>query len=157
MTLNHDLICRPKTPLDEKIIFLLDHFGLEVVEVNEPRPVWVAHYDGRPLKDYHLVKAPVPYDRSGQHKTGMMWSSSERGFDVSRLFQNFMLDQNSDYKATGILIRDETGLTESISYERPGWTGPEAIALARTWFADQFGITFTEETRTVTTLVIREK
>ncbi|MCP4451249.1 MAG: hypothetical protein GY809_07285 [Planctomycetes bacterium] len=157
VTLNHDLICRPETPLDEKIIFLLDHFGLEVVEVNEPRSVWVAHYDGRPLKDYHQVKAPVPYDRSGPRKTGMKWSASGGGFGVSRLFQNFMLDQNSDYKATGILIRDETGLTEPISYERPGWTGPEGPSLARKWFADQFGITFTEEIRTVTTYVIRNR
>jgi hypothetical protein len=157
VTLNHDLICRPKTLLDEKIIFLLDHFGLEVVEVNEPRTVWVAHCDGRPLKDYHLVKAPVPYERGAQHKTGMKWSASGGGFGVSHLFQNFMLDQNTDYKAMGILIRDETGLTEPISYERPGWRGSEGPSLARKWFADQFGISFTEETATVTTYVIREK
>ncbi|MCP4450844.1 MAG: hypothetical protein GY809_05240, partial [Planctomycetes bacterium] len=89
--------------------------------------------------------------------TGMKWSASGGGFGVSRLFQNFMLDQNSDYKATGIIIRDETGLTEPISYERPRWTGSEGPSLARKWFADQFGITFTEETRTVTTYAIRDK
>ncbi|NQV33697.1 MAG: hypothetical protein HQ515_13475 [Phycisphaeraceae bacterium] len=157
VTLNHDLICRPKTPLDEKIIFLLDHFGLEVVEVNEPRTVWVARYDGRTLKDYHQVTAPIPYAGGEQRTAGMKWSASGGGFGVSRLFQNFMLDQNSDYKAAGILIRDETGLTEPISYERPGWTGPEGPSLARKWFADQFGITFTEETRILTTYVIRNR
>ena len=156
-TLNHDLIYRPETPQDEKIKFILDHFSLEVVEVNEPRVVWVARHDGRPLKDFLQVKAPVPYDGSGQHRAGMMWSASNGGLDVSHLFQKFMFDQNRDHKAGGILIRDETGLTSPISRESPRWTGPEAIALARKWFSDEFGITFTEETRTVTTYVIREK
>ena len=74
MVLNHDLIYRPKTAQDEKILFLLDHFGLELVEVTEARTVWVARYDGRPLKDYHRVAAPVPYERGGKRTAGMWWS-----------------------------------------------------------------------------------
>ena len=44
-----------------------------------------------------------------------------------------------------------------LSRECPCWTGPDAPAIARKWFGDEFGITFTEETRTVTTYVIRNK
>jgi len=157
LALNHDLIYKPETAQDEKILFILDHFGLELVEVNEPRTVWVAQYDGRPLKDFEEVRAPLPYSGPGKPKAGMKWSSSGSGYEVSRLFQRFMLDQNADHRATGILIRDETGLTDPISRESPRWTGPEGIALARTWFADQFGISFTEETHTMTSYVIRKK
>ncbi|MCF7972989.1 MAG: hypothetical protein K9N55_04160 [Phycisphaerae bacterium] len=167
--LNHDLIYKPETPYHEMLRFLMDHFGLEVVEVNEPRTVWVAHYDGRALKDFKQVKAPVSprvRDANGQLKAGVMSSSSSGGWDVSYLFQRFMRDQNSECKATGILIHDETGLAKiqedtgmgpRLSRECPCWTGPDAPAIARKWFGDEFGITFTEETRTVTTYVIRDK
>ncbi len=156
LALNHDLIYRIGTPQSERIIFMLDHFGLEIVEVNEPRTVWIARHDGRELDDFKTVRAPVPLG-PGPIQVGMMSVSSASGLDMSRLFADFMWWQNRDLEASCILIIDETGLEGPVSRDSPRWTGPEAPAMARKWFADQFGVTFTEETRTLTTYVIRPK
>ena len=154
--LNHDLVYQKDTPSSEIIPFLLRHFGLEIVEVNEPRTVWIANYDGRKLKDYNEVVSPVPYT-GGERTTGMMASSVSSGWDLKYLFETFMTRQNEDYKAQGILIIDQTGIDEPVSKEGPNWQGSEAPEIARKWFHDEFGITFTEETRMMKTYVIRKK
>lgn len=155
--LNHDLVYQKDTPTSEIILFVLKHFGLEIVDVNEPRTVWIASYDGRELKDFREVVAPIPYDSSGERKAGMMISSSSGGWDLEYLFKTFMRHQNEDYKAQGILIINQTGIIDKISREGPNWRGPEAIEMARKWFKDEFGITFTEESREMKTYVIRKR
>ena len=65
--------------------------------------------------------------------------------------------QDSDLRADGILVLNETGLEGPVSRDSPRWTGPEAPAMARQWFAGQFGVTFTEETRMMTTYIIRPR
>ncbi len=154
--LNHDLVYQKDTQSSEIIPFVLRHFGLEIVEVNEPRTVWIANYDGRKLKDFHEVVAPVPYT-GGERKVGMMGSSNSDGWGLDYLFAAFMIKQNKDYKAHGIVIIDHTGIKEKVSYEGPIWEGPEALDIARKWFHDEFGITFTEETRPMKTYVIKKR
>jgi len=155
--LRHDWIYRVGTNQAERIEFLLDYFGLEVVDVNEPRRVWIAHHDGRKLKDYKEVKAPVPYDNSGTRKAGVMTSMASGGFDLRYLFRNFMDDQNEKTKANGIIIIDKTGVTGRVSLEGPCFKGEEGAKIAREWFKDEMGVTFSEEVRTMTTYVIRKR
>lgn len=155
--LDHDLVYKYGATQASRIEFVLNYFGLEIVEVNEPRTVWVAHHDGRELKDFKEVRAPVPYEGSGPRKAGMMTSMASAGFDLDYLFRGFIHDQNSDLRADGILIIDETGIKDRVSYEGPCWEGPEAREMARKWFKEQFGITFTEETRQMKTYVVRKR
>jgi hypothetical protein len=155
--LGHDLIYKDGITQQQRIRFLLNQFGMEIVEVNEPRTVWVARHDGRELKDYAQVHAPVPFDASGKIKTGMMSSSAGAGLDFEYLFRNFMYWQNKDYKADCIIIVDETKITGPVSCEGPRWEGPEAPEMARKWFEDEMGVTFTEETRQMKTYVIRTR
>ncbi|MEN6577731.1 MAG: bacterial transcriptional activator domain-containing protein [Phycisphaerales bacterium] len=155
VTLDHDLVYRVGTPWLQIGESVLDFFGLKAVEVNEPRRVWIARYDGRALKDYGEVLAPVPHGANPTGKTGTASSASAVGFGVTELFHGFMADQDKDVQADGILIVDETGIRDKLSREVPCWAGPAAIEMARQWFADEFGIAFTEQTRTMTTYVIR--
>ncbi|MHC4166527.1 MAG: anti-sigma factor family protein [Planctomycetota bacterium] len=155
--LSHDVVYRKDIPPQEMIRFVLNHFGLEVMEVNEPRTVWIARHDGSELKDPEQVRAPVPRDASGKIKTGMMSSSARPGFGFEYLFRNFMYWQNKDYNADCIVIVDETGITDPVSCEGPRWDGPEAPDMARKWFKDEMGIIFTEETRTMKTHVVRKR
>lgn len=85
----------------------------------------------------------------------MMSSASSGGLDLSYLFRDFMSWQNKDARARCVLIVDETGITGKVSREGPRWEGPEAPDMARKWFKDEMGVTFTEETRTMTSYVIR--
>jgi len=155
--LGHDIVYRIETTQPERIEFVLDRFGLEVIEVNEPRRVWIAHHDGRELKDYKQVKSPIPYDNSGTRKPGMMTSMASAGFDLSYLFRTFMDDQNRNAKADGIIVVDETGLVDKVSLEGPCFAGPEGAEMARKWFKDEIGVTFTEQTHNMTTYVIRKR
>ena len=148
--LNHDLVIKSGVADEARQFYTLNFFGLEVVEVNEPRTVWIAKHDGRKLKDFKEVRAPVPYPGSDRRKAGMMTSMSSGGFDLDYLFRDFMDWQN-------ILIVDETGIKDRVSHEGPCWEGPEAPEIARKWFADEFGITFTEQTREMKTYVIRKR
>ena len=146
MKLQHDIVFKTGTEQPERIAFVLDYFGLEVAEVNEPRRVWVAKYDGRKLKDFKEVKAP---DR--------VTAMSSGGFDLDSLFRTFMDHQNRDVQAKGPIIIDETGVTDRVSLECPSFEGPEGLKTARKWFADEMGVTFTEQVRTMTTYVIRKR
>ncbi len=155
--LNHDLIYKSDVSASDRTRFILNHFGFEIVEVNEPRTVWIARHGGRKLKDYNQVRAPVPYDGSGKRTAGMMTSMASGGFGLDDLFREFMHDQDKDLKADRVLIIDETGIEGSVSLEEPCFEGPEAVEIARRWFADEMGVSFTEETRMMTTWVVRKK
>jgi hypothetical protein len=157
LELNHDLIYKADTHQSQRIRFVLDHFGLDIAEVNEPRTVWIARHDGRELKDYTQVHAPIPYDAGGEIKAGMMSSSAGAGFDLEYLFRDFMRWQDKDTNADCILIIDETGVKDKVSRDGPCWEGPEAVGLARKWFEEQFGVTFHEESRQMKTYVIRKR
>ena len=154
---DYDLVFKSDTPSDERERCIFKKFGLEVVEVNEPRKVWIARHDGRELKDYNKVLAPLPYNRDGKLKAGMMRSRSSSGLDLEYLFRDFVYSQNADGRADCIIIIDETGITDKVSREGPFWEGPEAPELARKWFKDEMGIDFTEETRMMKTYVIRKR
>jgi hypothetical protein len=155
--LSHDLVYKEGIDQQQRIRFLLDQFGLEIVEVNEPRTVWIARHDGSELKDPEQVRAPVPFDAGGKIKTGMRSSSARSGFGFEYLFRNFMWWQNKDYEADCILIVDETGITGPVSRDGPNWEGHEAPEMAREWFKDEMGVEFTEEARTMKTWVIRKR
>ena len=155
--LAHDLIYKDGTHQQQRILFLLDQLGLEVVEVNEPRTVWVARHDGREIKDYMEVRAPVPFDASGKRRAGVMWIASNGGFDFDHLFTNYMWWQNKTYRSDCIVIINETGITGRVSRESPNWEGAAAPEMARKWFKDELGVDFTEETRMMTTYIVRQK
>jgi len=74
--LNHDLIIKSGVTSDERQLHILNYFGLEVVEVNEPRIVWIARHDGRNLKNYEEVRAPLP--SSYPRKAGSRRSYSKK-------------------------------------------------------------------------------
>ena len=44
-----------------------------------------------------------------------------------------------------------------VATDSPYFVGAESLLLARTWYAEQFGITFVEELRPLTVHVIRRK
>jgi len=168
--LNHDLIVKYGVSTRERNEFVLNSLGLEVVEVTEDRKVWVAHYDGRPLKPWEQVKAPVPRE-DPRAPIGPGMASVFGPFSMVELFEGFAYGQDYDLTATGLVIVDETGLATvraegdskksreaaAVSNESPRWKGDESVEIARRWFAEQFGVTFTEDTRPMTVYVVRKR
>lgn len=164
--LNHDLITKNEHSGQARIEFVLGELGFELGETVEPRKVWVAHYDGRPLKPWRQVKAPVPNPNNEPLRPGMA-SSTACPSTIGDLLNGFVFYQNQSLAADGILIIDETGLSSdsptspdyrsAVAGEHPYWGGEESIEMARTWFLEQFGVTFTEETRPMTIHVVRRR
>jgi len=165
--LNHDLITSNKFNQRERIDFVLEALGLEIIEITEHRKVWVAHYDGRPLKPWRKVKAPVPNPQNVALRPGMAGTFGP--MSMKDLFNAFAYWQNLvGLTAEGIFIIDETGLPSepaeagrpesvAVSSESPYWGGKESIEIARKWFKEQFGVTFAEETRPMTVYVVRKR
>ncbi len=168
---NHDLVlnielARPAGQR-ERIEFVLDALGLELVETIEERKVWVAHYDGRPLKPWREVKAPV--SREGTSPVGPGMASGTGAFSMEFLFDSFAYWQDYDLTAEQIVIVDKTGLpsgrrpdgtqdeSAAVSSESPYWGGEKSIEIARKWFEDEFGVTFTEEIRPMKVHVIKRR
>lgn len=154
--LNHDLITKNEHTARDRIAFVLDTLGFNLTEVNEPRKVWIAHYDGRPLKPWRQVKAPVPNPEHVGLRPGM--ASVFSPFSIKELFDSFIYWQDYDLTADKIIIIDETSLPSepekgqgpesiAVSSESPYWGGEESIEIAKNWFFEQFDITFTEEIR----------
>jgi hypothetical protein len=164
--LNYDLIAKnDHTWWDGSSDLVLDDLGLEIMEINEPRKVWIAHYDGRPLKPWQEVKAPVARGNARHIEPGMNWRSNPE--PMKYLFEGFTYFQNYDLNANGIIIIDDTGLpsepTEgqsdesvAVSSASPYWRGDESIEIARKWFKEQFGVTFTEEVRPMIVYLVRK-
>ena len=161
--LNHDLITSNKFTPRQRVDFVLDALGIEIVEITESREVWVANYDGRPLKPWRQVKAPVPNPHNVPLKPGM--ASTFGPTSMKELFDAFSYWQ--DLTANKVIIVDETGLPSeppvpprqesAVSSESPYWGGDESIEIAKKWFKEQFGVTFIEETRPMTVYVVRRR
>jgi hypothetical protein len=161
-TLRYDLVIKDGQTLIDEIHFVLDTLGLELVESVEQRRVFVAHYDGRPLKPWQQVKAPVQQG-DPHNDPGMDWDS--KPITMPQLFEDFMRYQNPLLTSTAILIVNETGLSDKdstgedlhVSSASPYWQGEEIIDMARQWFKEQFGVTFTEETRPMTVYSVQRR
>ncbi len=166
MKLSYDLVAKGEHTPRERADFVLNALGLEIAEVIEQRKVWVAHQDGRALKPWQEVMAPVSRGDARHTMPGM---ASGRGrTTVRELFEGFAYYQDHHLSADKIIIIDETGLPSdpqegespgsvAVSSVSPYWQGDESIAIARKWFEEQFGITFTEQTRPMTVHVVRKK
>ena len=163
--LNHDLVVKHGTSSRDQVDYVLSQCDLELVELVEPRNVWVAKYDGRPLKPYREVTAPVPNPERAPRGPGM--ANMLQGCNLKQLFHDFAFYQNSDLSAKHLVIVDQTGIPSGtddgldkdnfISNARPYWGDEASIEIARRWFAEQFGITFREETHDVTIYVVQGK
>ena len=164
--LNHDLIVRGDSSRQDRQAFVLDSIGLEVTEVTEDRVVWVARYDGRPLKPWHEVTAPVPTFVREPIRLGM--AIGQGAFSARDLFGDLTYYQDLDLGAEGPIVVDETGLPQTVdrddagrlgasSAESPYWGGEGAVELAREWFEEEFGITFIEDVRPMTLHVLRAR
>ncbi|MHC4145574.1 MAG: hypothetical protein ACYSUD_12450 [Planctomycetota bacterium] len=166
MKLNYDLVAKGELTPRERADFVLNALGLEIVEVIEQRKVWVAHHDGRTLKPWQEVKAPVARGDARHTMPGM--ASGHGRASLRELFEGFAYYQDYHLSAEEIIIVDETGLPSeprvgqsagsvAVSSVSPYWRGAESIALARKWFEEQLGITFTEQTRPMTVHVVRKQ
>ena len=161
--LNYDLVVRDGQTMTDEVHFVLDVLELDLIESVEQRQIWVAHYDGRPLKPWQQVKAPVPRGESRHTMPGMDRSSNRT--TMPRLFDGFVYYQDYDLRANKILIIDETGLSRKdssgedlyVSSASPYWRGDECVEMARQWFKEQFGVTFTEETRPMTVYTVQRR
>jgi hypothetical protein len=164
--LNYDLITKNAHTSRERADFVLDALGLEIVEVVEQHKVWIAHYDGRPLKPWRKVKAPVARGNARHTEPGMDWSFNPH--TMKDLLRDFAYYQNYDLGADRMIIIDQTGLpsepTEgqsresvAVSSASPYWRGDEIIETAGEWFEGQFGVTFAEEIRPMTVYVVRQR
>ena len=87
---------------------------------------------------------------------------------MKQLFDHFAYWQDYDLSAKKIIIVDETGVPSkpaegqslksvAVSSEAPYWGGDESIKIAKKWFKEQFGVTFTEETRPMTVYLVRKR
>ncbi|NQV33669.1 MAG: hypothetical protein HQ515_13335, partial [Phycisphaeraceae bacterium] len=74
--LNHDLVTNNSHTPHQRAEFVLNELGLELVEVQEERTVWVAHYNGQTLKPWDQVVAPVPRGDARATHPGMDFSSN---------------------------------------------------------------------------------
>lgn len=181
-----DIVYEADVPWQERVQFGLGQFGLEYVDVIEQQTIWVAKHDGRALKPWQQVKPPVPYVvEGGIEKKGYVEPGI--GFKlVPVTMQELLADFNSmidgkDLAADKPSIRDETGLSASpppyhedqhgtgkeyrdevvskffVATDSPYFVGHESLEMAKRWYAEEFGITFTEVKEPVTIHVIRKK
>ena len=161
--LNHDLITSNNFTQLQRADFVLSKLGLEIIEIIEDRKVWIAHYDGRPLKPWQQAKAPVAKPPHSPLRPGMDPTSSPHS--LKHLFDSFAYWQDYDLNSDKIIIIDQTGLPSepkegqphesvAVSSASPYWGGDESIEIAKKWFKEQFGITFTEESRPMTVYIV---
>ena len=140
---------------------LLDHLGLEMVETEASRPVWVAQYDGRKLKPWREVKAPFERGHEGPGRA-CQWRSGG-GFTLrADVFRLFNWQQDCQLTGRSVAIVDETGIPEDLEVcselaDFHGCHGEAGREVAKRWFAEEFGITFREEVRPVELQVVRRK
>jgi len=155
-----DLIYKDGITHRQRAEYVLGQFDMElIVEDGESRQVLVARYNGQKLKPQQQVKAPLRYDSSKKSKVGMTQSSASAGIPMRQLLDGLVRDQNRDIKddSKKLIIVNETRIEGNISSERAFWPGDEGLRLAKKWFEEHFGVTFTEETRTMKTYVIRTR
>lgn len=156
--LNHDLITTNNDTQRERVEFVLHELGLEIVEVQEERIVWVLRHDGRTFKPWQEVKAPVERGDARCTKPGM--DAGSGSYRLREILEGFTYYQNYDLDGDGIVIEDPTGLSDDdrlISSASPYWRGSESIELFTDWCQEQFGITFAEKMATVTIIEVRSR
>ena len=95
---------------------------------------------------------------------------------LETLFRDFNTLQAMEGDARSIIIEDQTGLpapakgeqpvegavhgidpTYLVATDSPYFRGAESVEMARRWYRDELGITFTETTRPLTVHVVRRK
>jgi len=155
-----DLIYKDGFGPRERAEFVLNWFGMElIVEPGESRKVMVARHDGRLLKSYKQVKAPLPYNAEKESRVGMKKAMTVGGFTMRQLLLGLAMEQNRDIEqdAEKMLIVDETGIEGPVSIEQAFWPGDDGLRFAEKWFEENLGVTFTEETRTMQTYIIRKR
>ncbi|MFH1743967.1 MAG: hypothetical protein ABIH23_33595 [bacterium] len=161
--LNFDLVVKHGVSQREQLDYVLDSLGLELVETMEERDVWVAHYDGRPLKPWREVKAPISSEGARATQPGMAITWGR--LSMRNLFNSFAHWQDVDLTAKKLIIIDETGLptgkpddeSAAVSSEDPYWGGEKSIEIARRWFKEEFGVTFAEEKRLMKVYLISRR
>lgn len=183
---NCDLIVAADTPWQEWVQFFLNENGLKYTDVEEERTIWIAQHDGRELRPWQQVNPPVPYRyRNGKPMYGVIvpgrghGSNYANGVTFAVLFKEFNSDQVNGMRADGAILCNETGLQlppvrdfETYSAQKdwepivsqyyvatdvPYLPGKKGREMAREWYKKEFGITFVEEKRTMTTHVIERK
>jgi hypothetical protein len=121
-----DLVYEDGTPWREWAAYVLDRHGLELVDEEQPRTIWVAKHDGRQFKPWREVKPPVPYIvEGGVEKKGVVRPGV--GYILrpvtltgsSGLLEEFnrMIDRN-DLAADKPWIVDETGLPTPPTFDK---------------------------------------
>ncbi|MHC4952163.1 MAG: hypothetical protein ACYTEU_14460 [Planctomycetota bacterium] len=164
--MNHDLItCNDHTQM-QRVEFILDAMGYKLVQETEQRNVWIAHYDGRSLKPWKDIKAPIPNPHNSPLIPGMA-SGTHCPQSAQQLFEVFNYQQNTDLTGKGIIIIDETGLPydenthsekHAICGESVYWDDSnKSLEISKKWFKEQFGITFMEEIRTIPVWTVQKK
>ena len=149
MELNHDLLTSNKYSPNDRVRFVVEALGLEFIERQDERIVWIARYDGRSLKPWKEVNAPVPNPDNKPTHIGMRASWGK--ITISDLMHGLKFYKQS-------IVIDETGLPSdtSVAADSPYWNNTEASdTLAKRWFEEEFGITFVEETRQVPVFEVR--
>ncbi len=144
--LRADLVYKAPMKLAERFHRVLAACGMALTtEILPTQSVFVARYDGRELKRHRDVYAPWHVDDG---------DSGIRTWPLADL-----LDKLAEQMSPGVFILDQTGIDKPLCLGDgdPHWQGPEGIARARRWLGEQFGITLTEETREITTYVIRPR
>ena len=164
--MNHDLITHNDHTHMQRVEFVLDTLGYKLVQETKQRTVWIAHYDGRSLKPWKEVKSPISNPQNVPSRPGMA-SSTYCPQSAHSLFETFNYYQNNDFTGKGIVIIDETGLPYdekansekyAICSESIYWNDSnESIEIAKKWFKEQFGITFTEEKCPMPIWIVQEK
>lgn len=144
--LRADLVYRDGIALAECFHLVLAGCGMELTTETLPaRPVLIARHDGRKLRNYGEVYGPWHMDNGSAGVR--VWRAAD------------LLEQLSLQVQTGVLLLDQTGMTDPICVGNgtPQWQGADGIEQARRWLQEQLGITITEETRTVTTYLIQRR
>lgn len=163
---NASLIVHKSVERDEMYDWFFEQNGLQVVSKEVNHPVWVARYDGRELPHLHAVR---PADGSHLGRRPVVRAGGTHTTITSLLdaFSNAINGWENSFNEDTVLIIDETGLPTRpgenqtwgsicIAYHYSFWDGPEGIELGKTWFEENFGITFSEETRKVEILEIKK-
>ncbi|MBN2307476.1 MAG: hypothetical protein JXR94_00810, partial [Candidatus Hydrogenedentes bacterium] len=143
----------------------LEHMGVELAEEPARRTVWVARYDGRELPNWRTVR-PLDHEPFGEALVCRRGGRQTTVRDVLAGFQEAINADNGPTAGDRVAIVDETGLPTQpgdnetwgsicLCYSYAFGKGAEAIDLARDWFEENFGITFSEEERKVEVLAIR--
>lgn len=175
-----DLIYPKDKDWKEWVTAALNSLQLEFHEVQEERVFWIAKHDGAELRRWKDVNPPVAGDT---RKTGVLPGVGFKNTPATmpELFREFNSLQNSDLNGAHPIIEDQTGLptppkwnrseyaswvefSKAVNFEQyyvssdtPWFAGKGSTEIAKKWFQEQLGITFTEEKRPTTVYMIRRK